>query len=976
MPVFLFSDIEGSTKKWEQYKEQMPNALALHDEILQRNIIKYGGSIIKHTGDGVFAVFEEGNPIECAISIQKEIADTDWGAIGELRVRIALHAGYAEKRKNDYFGPVINRTARILGVAWGGQILITPEVLNSYSLPANAAVKDLGRHMLKDLGEPQLIYCLLSPELKIQEFPPLRSLSAHPNNLPIQVTPFLGREKELSEIEQLLQIPSCRLLTIIGPGGIGKSRLALQVAADMIESFPDGTFLVPLAPLTSAQFLVSAIADQIKFSFYSRQEPRMQLLGYLAEKQMLLILDNFEHIIEGATIISEILRTAPKVKIIVTSREMLNLQGEYLYQIKGLEYPTGEKVDTGKFGAVQLFLQNARRIKIDFSPSEEEVNYIVRICQIVGGMPLGIELASSWLRILSLTEITKEMERNLDFLSSKMRDIPERQQSLRAVFEYSWKLLNSEEKNLLARLSVFPRKFSRSAAEKIAGATLPLLSSLMDKSLLSRDASGYYEMIGILRQYAEEKLQEIPEQRVRTYNLFNEYYANFIDSAKEELITGTDVESIAEIKKEMDNIRVAWSAIVERGDIRLIEKALAGIFYIYDNNGWLKEGVDTLQRIIDRLTREGRKDLETELIGKVYSRQATFLYQLGFYDRARELLNLSLEIARKNENKEEMGVCINTLGNIAFMLSQYDEAQKMYNAWLEIAQSLNHEKNVAGAYNNLGVISYQLGEYNRAKELFEKSKSIAEKIGYKKGVAFTKSNIALILNETGNYEEAKRIFMEALDFDRQIDDKISIADTLNNLGLVHKALKEIDEAQKTFEESWKIRQEIGDRMGLSVSFSNLGDIAVIRKRYDEALKFFEDARMISRELNDKHSEMVTYLKTGGVYADLKDYTSAKRDYLRVLDFVKEFDYSDIINQIFYRCAVIIDSTSSKRLALELVCFVIASEKKDKELLNLVEELFINLSKGLSKQKVAAIQKKAKITKPEEYIDRITKLFSD
>ncbi len=974
MPVFFFSDIEGSTKKWEQYKEEMSNALIVHDNILHRNIEKFGGEIVKHTGDGIFAVFEKGDPIECAINIQKEIADTDWGVIGELRVRIALHSGYAEKRQNDYFGPVINRTARILAVAWGGQILITPEVLNIHKLPQNATIKDLGRHMLKDLGEPQLIYCLLSPDLKIQEFPPLRSLSAQPNNLPVQTTPFLGREKELSEIERLLQIPECRLLTLIGPGGIGKSRLALQAAADMIEYFPQGTFLVPLAPLSSAQFLISAIADQIRFSLYSRQDAKTQLLGYLAEKQMLLILDNFEHIIEGAGIISEILRCAPKVKIIVTSREMLNLQGEYLYQIKGLEYPTGEKVDIGKFGAVQLFLHNARRVKVDFIPAEEEIGYIVRICQIVGGIPLGIELASSWLRIFSLTEITKEIEKNLDFLSSKMRDLPERHQSLRAVFEYSWKLLSSEEKNLLARLSVFPRRFSRNAAENIAGATLPLLSSLIDKSLLLRDSSGDYEMIGVLHQYAEEKLQEIPEQRDRTLNLFCEYYVDFVDRIKENIQSGTNFEIISEVKKEIDNIRKAWLAIIKEGDEKLIEKALLGIFYIYDTNGWLKEGVDNLQRIIDRLSGEGRKKGDTELMGKIYARLATFLYQLGFYDRARELLTRSLEIARKNENKEEMGVCINTLGNIAFMISQYDEARRLYSAWLEIAQALNHEKNIAGAYNNLGVISYQLGEYEQAKKFFEESKTFAERIGYKKGVAFANSNIALVFHETGNDQEAKKIFLEALSFDRQIGDKISIANTLNNLGLVYKALNEVDEAKKVFEESLQIRQEIGDRMGMTISFNNLGDVALIQGQYEMAIELFNKWQKISQELNDKYGEMKSHLELSRAYGALKNYKKAEEECLKTMDMIVESGYWNIINEVFYCVAKILVETGDKRLGLELICFIIENETKERKLINMVNELFTNLKKEMPKSEILKVQKKVKTAKARKYIEKIQELF--
>lgn len=353
----------------------------------------------------------------------------------------------------------------------------------------------------------------------------------------------------------------------------------------------------------------------------------------------------------------------------------------------------------------------------------------------------------------------------------------------------------------MARLSVFPRKFSRTASEKIAGAKLPVLASLMDKSLLLRDSSGYYEMIGVLRRYAEEKVRELSDERNRTLNLFYEYYAEFVNQIKEDLQTGKNINIISEIKAEMDNIRTVGSVIVEQGNEKLIEKALLGMFLIYDTNGWLTEGADSLQRLIDRLEEKkkktkSRKSLETPLMGKIYTRQATFLYQLGFYDRAKELLNRSLKIAREYENKEEIGACFNTFGNISFMLSQDEESRKMYNAWLEIAKELNHEKNMAGAYNNLGVISYELGEFDKAKELFEKSKVIAEKIGFKKGVALANTNIARVLHETGSYYEgALSLFNEGLKISQDLNDSHGEMKSYINTGRVYVALKDYEPAK-------------------------------------------------------------------------------------------------------------------------------------------------------------------------------------
>ncbi len=979
MPVFLFSDIEGSTKKWEQHQDAMSRALVTHDDIIQKNVTKYGGEIIKHTGDGFFAVFEHGDPIRCALSIQKEIAGADWGPIGELRVRIALHAGYAEKRMNDYFGPVINRTARILGIAWGGQILATPEVLNSCSLPPEVVVKELGKHMLKDLGEPQLLYCITSPDLKIQEFPPLRSLTAHIHNLPVQSTPFLGREKELAEIEHLLQIPDCRLLTIIGPGGIGKSRLALQAAADMIEIFPQGIFVIPLAPLTSIESLISAVAEQIKFNFYSKQDPKTQLISYLSEKKMLLIFDNFEHIIEGASIITEILKNAPQVKIIVTSRQMLNLQGEWLHQLQGLEVPETETVDIENYSAVQLFLQSARRFKADFSPSEGDISYVIRICQLVSGIPLGIELASSWLRILSLEEITKEIEKSFDFLTSKIRDLPERHQSLRAVFEYSWQLLSNEEKKSLARLSVFPRKFSRDAAEKIAGATLSLLSLLIDKSLLIRDSSGYYEIIGVLRQYAREKLSEFPEEQTNTRNMFCEYYAEFISTVESEMQSNRVFEIASVVNRELDNIRAAWSTIIDQQNNRLIEKAVSGIFYIYDTNGWLKEGSEIFQKIIDRLEEErneSEKDAGSPLLGKLYTRQAMFLYQLGNYDRARELLNLSLKIARKYENKKEMGACYNTMGNISYMLSDFEHAKKMYNSWLEIATELNLQKGIAGAYNNLGVIAYRLREYEKAKDFFEKSRHIAEAIGYEKGIAFADTNIALVLHATGKHQEARKIFLEALKFDQKIGDKISIANTLNNLGLVYKALEEYDNARKVFEESLAIRRETGDRMGMTIAYVNLGELDYLQGEYEKALLQFQEWSKISKELKDSYSETASYVQIARTYLALENYELARKYYLDALHYMKTHHYSDYLHHIMFGFASILMHTTNKKLALELLYYIIDNEKSEKQLLKDAEKLRDVLVNEIAEKDRIIVQKNAKSSKGHKYIKVLSTIFQE
>jgi class 3 adenylate cyclase len=416
MPIFLYTDIEGSTQLWEKHGEAMSAVLDRHDEILMRCIEGCGGRHVKNSGDGMLAVFEGGEtePLECALAMQRKLADEKWPAIDELRVRVAVHAGPADYRAGDYFGSTVNRLARLMATAWGGQIIVTPEVIGITPLPDGARLVDLGVHLLKDLTEPQQIFGLLHENLKLQEFPALRSMSSRPNNLPRQPTPLVGREDELAEIGELLARPDCRLLTLVAPGGMGKTRLGLQAAAEQINVFQNGVFFVPLAGVTSVDNLPSTIANALNLSFYGAEDLEIQLHNYLREKQLLLLLDNFEHLIAGAKTVSDILAAAPGVKIVATSRRRLLLQAEWTFDVPGLSVPENGGLEAaGTYGSVELFLQSARRVQPGFSPTMEDLQGIVRVCRIVEGMPLALILAAAWVNTLSCQEIADEIQRTL-----------------------------------------------------------------------------------------------------------------------------------------------------------------------------------------------------------------------------------------------------------------------------------------------------------------------------------------------------------------------------------------------------------------------------------------------------------------------------------------------------------------------------------------------------------------------------------
>lgn len=842
MPVFLLTDIENSTILWEKYGSEMGKALARHDAILQEQIGRYGGRVIKHTGDGIFAVFEAGDPLQCALAVQQQLAQEKWETIGELRIRMALHAGDAQRRGEDYFGPAVNRTARVMATGWGGQILLTDAVLKTCALPAGASPEDLGVHLLKDLSEPQRIYQLIHPNLALQEFPALRSLSAHPHNLPPQPTPFLGRREELAAIARHLLDPTCRLLTLIGPGGIGKTRLSLQAAAEQIEAFPHGVYFVPLAPVSVPGLLVPTIADALKFTFYSREDQKVQLLNYLREKRLLLILDNFEHLIAAADLVAEILTGAPQVKVLVTSRERLNLQGEMLLELRGMEVPGEAAGEIEGYSSVQLFLQGARRVVPSFSLSEADQRCVVRICQLVEGMPLGILLAATWVRVLSCPEIVQEIEQSLDFLTTTLRDLPERHRSLRAVFDYSWNLLSEQERMALARLSVFRGGFQRDAASKVAGVSLPILSSLVDKSLVLRVATGRYDLHEVVRQYADEKLRESPTEEVGAHDRHWDYYAAFLQQRKGDLCGRRQQEAQTEIRTEIENVRAGWRWAITQGQIEGIDAALDSLFLFYDFQQWIPEGVEAFASAVTGIKkRQPATEATDRTVGRLLARQGALSYLFGPYDQARTLLQQALSIVARLGLTEEKAFCLNHLGNVAFQSGDYAEAERLLQESLALYQDVGNRRGVAVVLNNLGNVIHVQGDYVKARRLFQESLAMCQEIGDQRRIAIGFNNLGSVAHLLGEYAEAKRLHQESLAIKRALGGQWGVSASLANLGVVAYLLGEYEEAKKLHQESLAICREIGDQRGMARSLNNLADAACALGEYREAEACFREA---------------------------------------------------------------------------------------------------------------------------------------
>jgi predicted ATPase/class 3 adenylate cyclase len=622
--TFLFSDIEGSTQLWERHPQGMRAALSHHDALLRQCISAHQGHIVKTTGDGAYAVFERAfDAIHAAVQAQTMFLADPWidTAPDRLAARMGINTGEAELRERDYHGVAVNRAARIMSAGHGGQILLSTvtAALCEYQLPEGSVLRDLGDHQLKGLTRPERILQLTMPGLPA-DFPPLRSLGEFIINLPTPATGFIGRPSEVRQIVDRLNDPTVRLLSLIGPGGAGKTRLAIEAAhelsRDYLPRFHDGIYFVALAPLSTADSMVSAVAQAVGYRFRQSEElPRVQLLDYLRRKRVLLVLDNLEHLLAdgGTSLPNEILAESPGSGILVTSRTRLNLQGEHLLPITGMRTPSmltarhwqtlsqNELLaEAAEYSAIKLFCQSASRVRPGFSITPENAVDVARICRQVQGLPLGIELAAAWLEALPLPEIADEIERCLDILSTEQHGIPDRQRSIRAVFDTSWQLLSDRERAILPMLAVFRGGFRREAAEFVAAAGLRDLLGLVNKSWLqtsdeparsngeqpappdaarSRPAGGRFHIHELLRQYAEEKLEITPELEAGVRDRQARFYARFLESQQRRMIGHEQVKALDAVAEEFDDIREAWEHWTRQGEFeRLVDQMLLPLF--------------------------------------------------------------------------------------------------------------------------------------------------------------------------------------------------------------------------------------------------------------------------------------------------------------------------------------------------------------------------------------------------------------
>ncbi|NIM93349.1 MAG: tetratricopeptide repeat protein [Anaerolineales bacterium] len=627
-------------------------------------------------------------------------------------------------------------------------------------------------------------------------------------NLPTQPTPFIGRKGELAEIEQLLS--TTRLLTLTGPGGIGKTRLAITAAAEVANEFEHGCFYVSLAPIRAVEHLIQRIAEALKYPLATHEDPQLQLLRYLRERQLLLVMDNFEHLLDGVYIVNEILQSAPEVKILATSQEKLNLHSETNLIVGGMGFPGRvEAEEAGEYDAIALFVQSARKSRPGFDPSPDDLEQIAKICQIVGGMPLAIELAAAWLHVLNVDEIAMELEKGLDILETELRDAPERHRSIRAVFDHSWFLLGPTERETFLRLSVFRGGYSREAAQEVAGASLHVLAELVNKSFINHDpSSARFEVHELLRQYAQELLGETPEARTSAQDAHAAYYATFVQQ-REELLTGKRQKLVlAEIEADIENVRAAWRYYLDQKNVSPMWKFIRGIWHIYWIRWWTHAGMELFAEAVEAL--QGEKGVDAvALRAYAMALQGIFMAWLGLAEGGYGLAKESVEILQQQDRPEALAFAFESVVVNAYFLGRLTEEVETLRKELESATEMDDKWLMGFALFGLSMTALIEEDYAEAMRLAEWSLKLNEEIGDISGLTMPLIVMGHVAFARDEYEQAREYYLRSLKIAEDVGFNFSIQNASKYLGKLAVSLGDYAEAEKYLRQSLRVSNEIG-----------------------------------------------------------------------------------------------------------------------------------------------------------------------
>lgn len=694
--VFLFSDIEGSTKLWERDQDEMRVALEQHDSIVAEAVTVSGGELVKSTGDGVMAVFDDSeSAVTAAISMQRRLAVAEWGSVGSVKIRVGIHKGTSQIRAGDYFGIAVNRAARIMAAGHGGQILVSAAVRADIS----EEMRDLGTHRLKDLAEPEHIF-QVAVEGAPNAFPPLRTLDVTPNNLPTQTSSFLGREAELEAIRDLIERADTRLITLLGPGGTGKTRLSLQAGAEQVDRFPDGVFFVDLSTETVPDESFANIARVVGIDSSADETSLEALKRDLADRASLLILDNLEQIEEIGRGVDQLLAACIDLKVLATSREPLKVRSEHLYPVEPLSLPTTrvggvnlQSVLDSK--AANLLAERAAQQVNGFTIDETNFETIASICIRLDGLPLALELAAARLRMFSLDELDKRLADRIDVLSRGGHDLPGRQRTLTDTIEWSFELLTETEKELLLLLSVFAGT-SIADLENIAvlsgleGDTLEDLSSLVDKSLVRKTESpsgaSRFSLLETIRAYTVSQSAADPTTRATWRRAHGEHFAELAGRLADSLAGEDRRNARRRLSEEVENLQVAWSYWRENPELDRLHQLFDPMWMLYDAEGWYEGAIQLAEDLLEVLADQPESEERTrEEIALETSLARAGMLVRGYTEEGELAFLNALEHAEEAGTKPDQFPVLRSLATFHYYRGEFAKSAELGAQLLSIA---------------------------------------------------------------------------------------------------------------------------------------------------------------------------------------------------------------------------------------------------------------------------------------------------
>lgn len=824
--TFLFTDIEGSTKLLQQLGEQYAQVLSAHHEILRAGFENNHGRIVDTQGDSFFVAFGRAmDAVNAAVQAQRALAAHNWGDGIHVRVRMGLHTGEPLAQGERYVGIDVHRAARIGAAGHGGQILLseTTCALIQNELPRDVRVRALGKQRLKDFDAPASLYQIVCADLPV-DFPPLKTLDARPNNLPAQLSSFIGRETEVAELERAMQ--ATRLVTLIGAGGAGKTRLSIRLGEKMLGAFPDGVWFIELARLNDPALIPRTIATTLGL----RDEAgnlAQTLKNYLEPKALLLVFDNCEHLIDAAAQWAEtLLQAAPQLKIIASSREGLNIAGEQVFHVPSLSVPEGERALTPdaltQSAAARLFIERATAANDLFRVTAQNANAIAQICRRLDGIPLALELAAARVKALSVEQIAARLDDVFRLLSGGSRTAMPRQQTLAAAMDWSYNLLSKSERALLQRLSVFAGGWTLGAAEQICSGdeiapdnVLDLLTQLVNKSLViadyAADGTTRYRFLETLRQFARYRLYEAEAVEI-TSDRHLDYFVVFAERAQGELRGPKQIEWLGHLDTEHDNLRAALTWAISDNPTRAAQALrLTGALWLYwDIRGYFQEGIQWCERALAASDAENSARVET-MFG------AAMVARLGDLERTLAVGKELVALARKVGNARGVAEGLLGLGIIAFYTGDHARADAWLDEALQLWNALDDAWGIAHAQGPFAQRAAMQGDYARAAELYEKSLLLFRRTGDLREIAGALTNLASVVRGQGDLPRARAYAQEALELYSALADKHGIATAQRELGRVAHAQGDMLFAQQALEASRALFQEMGDRSCLMES---------------------------------------------------------------------------------------------------------------------------------------------------------------